>query len=204
MAPEDGRLVQECGAGNLPLRIEGTGPERTIWVESPEAKPAGAFPALRAPLGEALGHPVAPDPAPAAFRNGPLWLFVPFEHESDVAALRPDLSAVATLSRENGVTGVAAFAFAEGSEFAVRVRCFAPALGVPEDPVTGSANAALPAYLAQAGLLGRTGRAYLSSQGSELGRDGRVHVRVLDDAGRAEIGGQAVTVVEGTFGVGPR
>jgi PhzF family phenazine biosynthesis protein len=73
--------------------------------------------------------------------------------------------------------------------------------GVPEDPVTGSANAALPAYLARHGLLGRTGREYLSTQGTELGRDGRVRVRVLDGSGRSEIGGQAVTVVEGQIEV---
>jgi PhzF family phenazine biosynthesis protein len=79
----------------------------------------------------------------------------------------------------------------------VLIRCFAPAVGIPEDPVTGSANAALPAYLARYGLLGQTGRKYVAGQGTAIGRDGRVYVRVLDDAGRAEIGGQAVTVVDG-------
>ncbi|MCH8052362.1 MAG: PhzF family phenazine biosynthesis protein, partial [Chloroflexi bacterium] len=79
---------------------------------------------------------------------------------------------------------------------AVRIRCFAPFFGVPEDPVTGSANAALPTYLARYGLLDRSGRSYTASQGLELGRDGRVHVRVREDE-RVEIGGQAVTVVEG-------
>src|SRR6266508_2783263 len=44
--PHDGRLVQECGAGNLPLRIEGAGPERKIWVEAPDAKVMGKFPEL--------------------------------------------------------------------------------------------------------------------------------------------------------------
>ena len=66
-----------------------------------------------------------------------------------------------------------------------------------EDPVTGSANAALPAYLARAGLLDSVGREYVSTQGTELGRDGRVYVRALDEQGRAEIGGHAVTVIEG-------
>jgi predicted PhzF superfamily epimerase YddE/YHI9 len=46
-------------------------------------------------------------------------------------------------------------------------------------------------------MLGRTGREYLATQGTELGRDGRVRVRVLDASGRSEIGGQAVTVVAG-------
>ncbi len=197
LEPRNGRLVQDCGAGALPLRIEGEGPARRIYVEAPEAKWVGEFPQLAHSASAALGRPIAAAPVPAALRNGPNWLFVRFEREADVAALRPDMARVAQLSREHSVSGIAAFAFVDDGEFAVHIRCFAPAFGVPEDPVTGSANAALPAYLARHGLLERTGRDYFATQATEMGRDGRVHVRILDDAGRAEIGGQAVTAVEG-------
>jgi PhzF family phenazine biosynthesis protein len=151
----------------------------------------GEFPQLISALSEALGSPIAESPVPTAFQNGPNWLFVRFEREYEVAALKPDMSALARLTAENGVSGVAAFAFtsahpeepevahsaAKGvskDEFAVRIRCFAPAHGIPEDPVTGSANAALPAYLIHYGLLDRTCREYTATQGTELGRDGRV------------------------------
>jgi PhzF family phenazine biosynthesis protein len=111
------------------------------------------------------------------------------------------MTALTRLSREHGWSGVAAFAILPGDGPSdgprVHIRCFAPAFGIAEDPVTGSANAALPAHLARAGWLDRVGRAYVATQGTELGRDGRVHVRVLDDTGRAEIGGHAVTVIEG-------
>jgi PhzF family phenazine biosynthesis protein len=213
VTPEDGRLVQECGAGNLPLRIEGEGPQRRIWVEAPEAKLVGEYPQLMEDLSRALGSRIAVSPPPTAFRNGPNWLLVRFETESEVAALKPDMSALVKLSPT--VTGVAAFAFISSAhpeepedaqsaakgvskdDFAVHIRCFAPVAGVPEDPVTGSANAALPAYLVHHGLLDRTGREYVATQATEMGRDGRVPVRVLDDAGHAEIGGQAVTVIVG-------
>jgi len=193
--PKEGRLVQECDAGNLPLRIESAGPERRIWVEAPQAKLIGEHPELSSTLSEVLGTPIAGSPVPTAFRNGPTWLFIRFEKESEVAALKPDMSALAKLSPT--VTGVAAIAFVEGGEFAVHIRCFAPAAGVPEDPVTGSANAALPTYLVHHGLLEKTGREYVATQATEMGRDGRVPVRVIDDSGRAEIGGRAVTVIEG-------
>ncbi len=196
VTPRDGRLVQQCGAGDLPLRITGDVEQRWIHVETPEAVCVGVYPELARPISAALGRAIAA-PAPTALRNGPTWLFVLFEHESEVAELKPDLSALAALSLEHAVSGVAAFSFVESGDFAVHVRCFAPAFGVPEDPVTGSANAALPAYLARHGWLDRVGRDYLATQGTELGRDGRVHVRVLDERGRSEIGGQAVTVVEG-------
>jgi PhzF family phenazine biosynthesis protein len=201
VAPRNGRLVQECGAGNLPLRVEGEGARRRIHVEAPEARCEGEFPRLTRALTAALGRQVAATPAPTAFRNGPNWLFVRFEDMNDVTALEPDMSAVTKLSRDHSLSGIAAFAFVDHGEFAVHIRCFAPEHKVPEDPITGSANAALPAYLARHGLLERTGREYVATQGTELGRDGRVYVRVLDESGRAEIGGHAVTVVEGEIAV---
>ncbi len=197
VTPADGRLVQECGAGNLPLRITDAGGERWIHVEAPEAVLVAEFPELAPAISHALGRAVAATPAPTAFRNGPSWLFVRCEKESEVASLAPNLSAVADLSLQHSVSGIAAFSFGESGDFAIHIRCFAPAFGVPEDPVTGSANAALPAYLAHHGLLDRLGRDYLATQGTELGRDGRVRVRVLDDRGRSEIGGQAVTAIDG-------
>lgn len=195
--PRNRRLVQECGAGNLSLRIEGHGPERRIYVEAPEAKLVGEFAGLAQAASRALGHQIAATPAPTALRNGPNWLFVRLEREAEVASLAPDMSAVAKLSVEHSLSGIAAFAFVDASDFAVHIRCFAPALGVPEDPVTGSANAALPAYMAYHGLLERTGPEYVATQATEMGRDGQVYVRILDESGRAEVGGQAVTVVEG-------
>src|SRR6266542_533501 len=134
VAPKDGRLAQECGAGNLPLRIERARAERRIWVEAPEAEMTGEYPELAQTLSAALGSRIAESPTPTAFRNGPNWRFVRFEKESEVAALKPDMSALAKLSVEHSVSGIAAFAFVDRRECAVHIRCFAPAFGVPEDP----------------------------------------------------------------------
>ena len=199
--PVDGRLVQQCGAGDLPLRIAGAGAERWIHVETPEAVRLKELPELAPAISSALGCAIA-DPAPTAFRNGPIWLFARLEREEEMKSLAPDLSALAKLSLAHGVGGVAVFSFVDAGPFSVHIRCFAPAQGVPEDSVTGSANGALPAYLAHHGLLGRVGRDYLATQATELGRDGRVRVRVLDDSGRSEIGGQAVTAIQGELRIG--
>lgn len=189
----------ECGAGILPLRTEGEGPERRIFVEAPEAKFVREYEALWKHVSDGLGRPMSKSAPATAFNNGPIWLFARFDDPADIAAMQPDMSAVTRLSREHSITGIAAFAFTHRGEGepAVHIRCFAPAFGVTEDPVTGSANAALPAYLAHHGMLTPPRMTYFATQGTELGRDGRVYVRVLDDSGRAEIGGQAVTVVEG-------
>jgi len=83
----------------------------------------------------------------------------------------------------------------------VRVRAFAPAAGVVEDPVTGSANGCIGAFIAKHGLLpARDGEIrYVAEQGIEMGQPGRVHVRVSGgpEAPVARVGGQAVTVLRG-------
>ena len=73
-------------------------------------------------------------------------------------------------------------------------RAFAASAGVPEDPVTGSLQASVAEWLMDEG---RMPASYVASQGTRIGRDGRVHVdRVGDDTW---IGGATATVVEGTL-----
>jgi len=190
-------LRQECGAGILPIRVEGDGGGRVIFARAPEAKVVRDFSTSVEALSEALGTRVSTEPPPASVDNGPVHLFVCLKSAAAVRQLQPDMAALIRLSRDFSLTTVAVFALREGESEAVHIRCFAPVAGIAEDPVTGSANAALPAYLAHHDLLGRVGRAYVARQGEELGRAGRVHIRVLDDEGRAEFGGRAITVIEG-------
>jgi PhzF family phenazine biosynthesis protein len=83
------------------------------------------------------------------------------------------------------------------------VRAFCPADGIHEDPVTGSANAAIGAYLHATGGLDATDAHYRASQGRELGRDGFVEVRVDRTTGDVEIGGQSITCIDGIVNLPP-
>jgi len=91
---------------------------------------------------------------------------------------------------------------AERPEATVHVRMFAPLLGVPEDPATGSANGALGAYLVHHRAVPVTEPTthILSEQGAELGRPSTLYVEV-DSMGEeitaVRVGGQVVLVVEG-------
>jgi PhzF family phenazine biosynthesis protein len=196
VTPKDGQLVMECGAGNLPLRIEGSGTTRRIFVQSPAAEVIHEFGTSVEAIEAAIGAKIVVDPPPTSIYNGPTWLFAQLESSETLAALKPDMTATARLSEDMGVTGFAVFVLREGNAEAIHIRVFAPAVAVPEDPVTGSANASLPTYLARTGLIAKTGREYVSTQGRELGRDGHVYVRV-DDTERTWIGGEAVTVIDG-------
>jgi len=111
-----------------------------------------------------------------------------------LAALRPDMGALANWTNKVGAGGVTLFAPSDDCVAAIHVRSFAPAHGIPEDPVCGSGNISVAAYLRHTNspLLASS---YVARQGAQCGRDGRVHMRVDGDA--IWLGGDAVTCVDG-------
>ncbi|HEX6614161.1 MAG TPA: PhzF family phenazine biosynthesis protein [Rhodanobacteraceae bacterium] len=195
LVPADKReLVQECAAGLLPVRVEGEGASRRVHVRAPAAKLAAEDPTLASSLREALGAPIV---AARNVCNGPWWIVTDLGEETAVRGLRPDMHAVAALTTRLGTVGVCVFGRSREPDFAMAVRAFCPADGIPEDPVTGSANAAIAACLHATGKLDAFGRRYRASQGREVGRDGVVEV-VVDDEGQAWIGGECARVVNGS------
>ena len=119
------------------------------------------------------------------------FMLVPVPDRETLAGLSVDLDAMRRADAKYG-SGVHFDVFAyvrDGSE--VRARMFAPLDGIPEDPATGSASAALAAWLAR-----EEGSVSLSiAQGVEMGRPSRIEARA--DASGVTIGGQAVNVMEG-------
>ncbi|MEY9214273.1 PhzF family phenazine biosynthesis isomerase [Thermobifida halotolerans] len=137
----------------------------------------------------------------AALGGAPVWAgfsdvgdhFVVYPDEAAVRALTPDLAAVARHTVRGVVTTAPA---APGGSHDFVSRFFGPAVGVPEDPVTGSAHTALAPYWAD-----RLGRTRLEAVQCSA-RGGRLVVELpADTPGRVRIGGTAVTVSEGTLRV---
>lgn len=134
-------------------------------------------------------------------------LMVPVRSLAEVQALDAGNLNVAALRRTCepvGTESVLLFTFeTERPEATVHVRMFAPALGVPEDPATGSANGTLGAYLVhhQAVTVSEGTNHFISEQGAEMDRPSTLHL-LVDRAGgevtRVRVGGQVVPVVEGT------
>lgn len=190
-------LVQECAAGRLPVRIETRGGARIAHVRAPDARPlqpanAGALLA-RATHGWALGGL-----APALWDNGPRWWLVELADAAAVRTLAPDLPAIAALTHATGAVGLAVHAEEACDTHQRVVRAFCPGDNVPEDPVTGSAHAAIAACLHAAGRLPAGASRHVGSQGRELGRDGRVEVGIDADGG-VWIGGAVQCAIRGTL-----
>lgn len=175
-------LALETLMGRVPLRlVSEAGVPHQVWMEQPrhESRPVGRE--LRADLAAALGLDarMVHRGLPLAAASTGLWsVFVPLLDSLLLDALEPDLEAIAGLSRRLGVDSVYAYAPLGVSRFAARD--FAPVLGIPEDPVTGSAGGALLGLLAAQGRLPlRSGRACgVIYQGHALGTPGEVEVEV--------------------------
>jgi len=193
--PKDGHLVQECGAGLLPIRVEGEGLERRIFVRAPVGRAMQLTPDQQAWSGVLNGLQLGALPA-VLIDNGPHWWIVELADEAAVRALAPDMAAIERLTAATDSVGVAFFAHADTAGYQMVVRAFCPTSGIAEDPVTGSANAAIGSWLQQKDLL--RARRYVASQGREIGRDGRVYVEV-DNLRNVWIGGQTQTVVDGAL-----
>ena len=179
-------IVQQCTAGLVRIRRDG---ERLAFAAPPQVRSGAVEARVLDQVTRSLRI------APAAIRasqwvdNGPGWVAVMLGSRAEVLAIRPDIAAMQGL--EVGV--VAPWPGTDANEPAqFEVRAFVPSLGVAEDPVTGSLNAGLAQWLIGAGLAPPH---YVASQGTVLGRAGRVYVdRVGDDIW---IGGNTVVCVDG-------
>jgi PhzF family phenazine biosynthesis protein len=192
---KNGKLRQECSAGILDLQVDG----ETLWLDSPAATdtPIGKPEISR--LEKALGSRISG--TPCIINVGPRWLIAELGDAAAVAAVVPDQESIAALSNELSIGGVTIFGASTDKLSAVHVRSFAPAHGIPEDPVCGSGNISVAAYLAKTGQAARIGGGYTARQGMQMGRDGRVSIRYEGgkSGGKILLGGSAVTCIEGTL-----
>jgi PhzF family phenazine biosynthesis protein len=183
------RLVQECGKGLVNIKIDG---ERLL-LALPEPQFREPARSHLVGIADGLGVMVSDIQRAAIIDVGPVWFTVQLANGDAVRALAPDMGKLAALN-SIGITGVNVFGLYPGAaEADLEVRSFAPADGIPEDPVCGSGNGCVAALIRRDGVL--TAHSYVASQGQCVGRDGRVTIHF--DDGTIWLGGNAVTCVEG-------
>jgi trans-2,3-dihydro-3-hydroxyanthranilate isomerase len=169
----------------------GVGPITFAWMRQPVPTWA-PFPRA-AELLAAIG--VAESGLPVeSYTNGPTHVYIALPDEAAVAALKPDVTALA------GFAGMAAYCFA-GAGRHWKSRMFGPGLGITEDPATGSAAGPLAIHLARHGRIA-FGDEIEIRQGAEIGRPSVLRARVNGSpAGidTVEVGGSAAIVARGEF-----
>jgi PhzF family phenazine biosynthesis protein len=189
------QLIQQCAAGLLPVTVQRPGPARIIHVQAPAAR----VQPVEAEVGHAIAHALGLPAATLDIRlvdNGPHWWVCDLGEASRVRTLTPALKAIRRLCERHRTIGVGVFGQEMGGTAQMAVRAFCPADDIPEDPVTGSLNAAIMAWLALSDTP-RYGLAYLASQGREVGCDGYVSVRRDAASGAITIGGACALVIRG-------
>jgi PhzF family phenazine biosynthesis protein len=177
-----GHVVQECGAGLVTIKQA----EAVLAFSAP--------PLLRdGPVEDEVAERVArelnitrADMVDIRWAdNGPGWVAVLLDSAEAVLAIKPG-----TVSMDIGVAGL----YPPGSPEALEVRAFSGQVSTVEDPVTGSLNASVAQWLLGTGRLQAP---YVASQGTALGRRGRVRIS-RDENGQVWVGGSVVTCISGT------
>jgi len=191
--PKGGKFRQECGAGVLELERDGD----LTWVKAPPQQITPLTGEQKTGLGRTLSSSIVGEPV--VVRVGPVWVVADLGGSADVDGLTPDMSAIARFTDALGANGITVFGATRKGDGSIHVRSFAPAGGIPEDPVCGSGNISVAAYLSRSGKIDAGGR-YTARQGMSIGRDGEVRLRV--EGGAIHLGGEAVTCVEGTLSAG--
>lgn len=195
-----GTRTVETNTGVLEVRVEDDG---TVWLrlEYPEIR---AVDLTYERVAEALGveqaglEGVKRDLPLAVVTAGVPVLVVPITYLSDVGNAEPELETVAALAEEFDAIGIYLFSFDTlAAESTVHGRLFAPSVGIPEDPVTGTASAGVGAYLEHFGAFDPIPDELQFEQGHYVDRPGLVRVQV--GSGQVDVGGRAVTALEGTL-----
>lgn len=183
--PKGEDVIQECGVGLVKIARQGT---RLAFAAPPRLRSGHLSEEDVQLIAKGLG--VARDDIlhHAWCDNGPQWRGVMLATAEQVLGLKPDVHVLQGL--EIGVVGAK-----PSGDTQFEVRAFFPTKnGLTEDPVTGSLNAAMGQWLIAEGLAPES---YVASQGTCLGRAGRVHI-ARDATGQVWVGGESVTCIQGS------
>jgi PhzF family phenazine biosynthesis protein len=177
-----GLIVQECGVGLVPLRqAEG----RLAFAAPPLLRGGPVDEPIAEHVAEVLNIKRADIVDIEWADNGPGWIAVLLASAQAVLAVQPG-----DVDLDIGIAGP----YPQGGPAAWEVRAFSPQVSSGEDPVTGSLNASLGLWLFASG---RVTAPYVASQGTVLGRQGRVYVS-RDDDGQVWVGGGTISCISGT------
>ena len=205
--PADPAMVLEEGVGDVPVKVQsGQDGPRSTQMSAPRMPERGPEPPSRADLAAMLSLAEADLlPGHAAYSCGVPFLFVPVRDREAIA--RAKLRTDRWEKLLSGWWAKSVFPFTTDTvskEAQIHARMFAPAMGVTEDPATGSAASALAGFLHDQDRRDGT-RRWLIEQGFEMGRPSHIEIEADIAGGKitaVRVGGSSVLISEGWLNAG--
>jgi trans-2,3-dihydro-3-hydroxyanthranilate isomerase len=193
------RFALEEGVGPVPIRVD-TGPRPLLWLTTPRITYGKKY--ERAACAEALGvdekELLEIQPEVVSAGNPTLMIAVRDKESVDHSSI--DLSSLRRLTNDDPPPScVLVFTPTNGGAY---TRVFCPALGVREDPATGSAAGPHAAFMIKHGLVsGADGTRFVSEQGVKMSRPSELHIKINGERGAEgiEVGGYVSTIAEATM-----
>ena len=196
-------VIQKIGAGILPVEIKNKDDYEIVMTQGEIEFDEPFQPEINKEILEALRISDADidERCPVQIvSTGHSKVLIGIKSREILNSLKPDMSALANLSRKIKCNGYFVFTFdTNENDILTTGRMFAPAIGINEDPVTGNANGPLGAYLVRHKLVKTNGKifSFKGKQGEAINRPGTVEVQVEIENGypqKVKVGGKAVIV----------
>lgn len=200
ITPHDGKLVQQCARGLIELDVLEIPDGIHIAFTLPEPDFIPLNDKQISKWQQCLGQPSLRDHQPYIVDVGPKWIVAELDQVKTLTSLKPDFASLHDLETALGITGSCIFAAYTGDDSVdisadIEVRAFAPSSGMNEDPVCGSGNGSIAAYMRHLKLPIAEKGMVTATQGRCIGRGGKISLQISDEA--IHVGGHAVTCMTG-------
>lgn len=198
------RLTLETNIGLIPVhwdKYENQIGKVTMTQISPEVKDA---PYDKSEIADLIGIDIDQlderFPIKLAY-TGNWTLIVPIKTHQAIDAAKPKMDQLALSNKKFSISNTHLFTFDAKQGFDLYTRDFAPAVGIPEDPVTGAANGALTGYLVLESIISKEKTRLTIGQGDAVGRPGTLYVTIVptDSDIVIQVGGFAHVTIEGNL-----
>lgn len=188
-------LVQECTSGLIKIYRQ----SKNLFLTLPKAQKTSLSAHKIKLISQALGINKNDIKLSKIINVGAVWYTLQLKNAQQILNVKPNINQM-TQVIDKGITGITIFGeYPRGSETNFEARSFAPNEGANEDPVCGSGNGCIAVLVKDNHLVDQ--EYYTVSQGTCLGRSGRVQVHIPNGNNPILIGGQAITCITGNISI---
>lgn len=192
---QPGQIIQLCGAGRIPLRIQTRQDHQLVAVQAPAATRLDAPPHQQAMALDVLDGCALGASGLGLIEGGRRWWIAELASEAQLRAWQPDQARIKQMAYASDSLGLCVFARSPHPDYELAVRAFPSGVGITEDPASGAANGLIAAWLAWHDPEGPLAAGYRVSQGREIGHDALLDVRYDESA--IWVGGFTHSIVRG-------